>query len=391
MELSKQTNQPRNSKPVDRLEEFCKSNLELWISRYKFLEKVTDKDKREKLQQQLEQAMKDYNYVVVRMSKGKLSNTNEEILKEAGVGRVFGYTKEIENIANKYSYDDLEFFKKFLYYACAKYGSLDNFRKHYVQSLTDNSFSKYDVGDLLDESKKNSDILDKYFITEFDISNPNFQSECPSGYYKLYRKISENQSRVFDREALDNATKGNEHLTDKEKEILSLRFDFENNGAFSLVKIGKKYNLSKSRIDQIESKAIRKVRAFLHIKAKRNNNLVNTWSQYSTLKKDVETALIKKYFEYHDIFSDHEPVELDENAKTALQDIINGKKLPNSDDTLLEKLSTDIEFEATIQNLKDAYTVLDERNKACETLKDEARLLLQEAKAEEEHQAENEK
>lgn len=44
------------------------------------------------------------------------------------------------------------------------------------------------------------------------------------------------------------------------------------------------------------------------------------------VKPDVEKAFIKKYFEYHDIFADAKPVELDETTKTELQSILDDKK-----------------------------------------------------------------
>lgn len=335
------------SSPIDRLENFCKSNPELWIGKYKFLEKIEDVDKREELRQQLEQAIKDYSYVRSRKSRGKLSTEDTERLKEYGVGGVFGYTKEIENIANKYNYGDVEFFKKFLTCACAKYGNLDGFRNYYIESLTDHFSNRYEIGILLKLLKESvrksniSNILDKYFITEFDISNPNFQSECPKGYYRLYREINRNQSIVFDSESLDNAINENKYLTDKEREVLNLRFEFGSNEIFSRKQIGKKYNVSIERIRQIEGKAIRKTRTFLRIRDK-NINPENTYSEYSTLKKHIEIAFIKKYFEYHDIFADSKVVELPENAKTVLKEMIRNKTISNTDNENIETLQLSV-------------------------------------------------
>lgn len=330
-------NQHIASRPIDRLEEFCKSNPELWISKSKFFEDNNESAQRHKLELQLEQAIKDYRYAYSR--KSKLSDEDIERLREAGVGGAFGYTKEIEDIASKYNYEDIEFFKKFLSCACAKYGNLDGFRKHYIQSLTDDISSRYDVGNLLKGNVRNSNmsnILDKYFITEFDISNPNFQSEDSKGYARIYSEISRSQSIVFDKVKIDNAMQ--ENLTDKEREILRLRFGFEDDKVFSLEEAGKRYNVTRTRTMQIERKAIRKVRAFLRIRNKESNP-ENTYSQYSTLKRDVEIAFIKKYFEYHDIFADSETIELDENTKTILKNTISAENLYNSDITGIEKLS----------------------------------------------------
>lgn len=329
-------NQHITSRPIDRLEEFCKSNPELWISKSKFFETNNESAQRDKLEQQLEQAIRDYRYACSR--KSKLSDEDIERLKEAGVGGVFGYTKEIEDIASKYNYEDIEIFKKFLAFACAKYGNLDGFREHYIQSLIGDFSSRYDVGDLLKGKipKNVSEILDKYFISGFDISNPNFQSEDSKRYARLYSEISRNQSIVFDKAKIDNAMQ--ENLTDKEREILRLRFGIESDKVFSLEEAGRRYNVTRTRTMQIERKAIRKVRAFLGIRNKESNP-ENTYSQYFTLKRNVETAFIKKYFEYHDIFADSETIELDENTKTILKSTISAENLYNSDIICIEKLS----------------------------------------------------
>lgn len=163
----------------------------LWISEYDFLNSIENKAERENLESELTQALTDYRYITVRKSRGKLRDEYAERLKEAGVGRVFGYKKEIEDIASRYNYDDIKDFKKFLYCACAEYGSLDNFRKHYTEELCNGGHNKYNVGTVLNRYVKNPDDLDKYFITNFDTSSPNFQNEGNRGYALIWEKVKE--------------------------------------------------------------------------------------------------------------------------------------------------------------------------------------------------------
>ena len=49
-------------------------------------------------------------------------------------------------------------------------------------------------------------------------------------------------------------------LTDRERDILHLRFGFEDGHAYTLEAIGKHYGLTRERIRQIEAKALRKLR-----------------------------------------------------------------------------------------------------------------------------------
>lgn len=176
---------------VDRLKEFCENNPVLWISGCDFLDNIEDKSERKNLEEQLEHALADYSYIANRDSRGKLSDEHVEILREAGVGRKFGYKKEIEDIASRYSYDDTKDFKKFLYCACAEYGSLDNFKQHYIQALISGGDDKYNVGNALNRYVNNVKDLDKYFITNFDISSPNFQSEGNKGYELIWEELKE--------------------------------------------------------------------------------------------------------------------------------------------------------------------------------------------------------
>ena len=127
---------------------------------------------------------------------GTFSKTDDlhehiEILREAGIGRKFGYKKEIEDIASRYSYDDIKDFKKFLYCACAEYGSIDNFRQHYIRELCNGGDNKYSVGNVLNRYVNNIKGLDKYFITNFDISSPNFQNEDNRGYTLIWEELKE--------------------------------------------------------------------------------------------------------------------------------------------------------------------------------------------------------
>lgn len=185
------TSREKISKKVNRLADFCKNNPVLWISGDDFFNSIEDETERKNLEEQLEQALVDYSYIANRDSRGKLSNEHIEILREAGIGRKFGYKKEIEDIASRYSYDDIKDFKKFLYCACAEYGSIDNFRQHYIRELCNGGDNKYSVGNVLNRYVNNIKDLDKYFITNFDISSPNFQNEDNRGYTLIWEELKE--------------------------------------------------------------------------------------------------------------------------------------------------------------------------------------------------------
>lgn len=70
------------------------------------------------------------------------------------------------------------------------------------------------------------------------------------------------------------------------------------------------------------------------------------------MKPDIEKAFIKKYFEYHDVFSDTKSTELDEAAKKELQTILDGKELEIDINEELEEVATQ-----ELKSIKDSAEV----------------------------------
>ena len=59
------------------------------------------------------------------------------------------------------------------------------------------------------------------------------------------------------REELDNALNS---LTEREKQVVRLRFGLEDGRPRTLEEVGKEFNVTRERIRQIEAKALRKLR-----------------------------------------------------------------------------------------------------------------------------------
>ena len=51
-----------------------------------------------------------------------------------------------------------------------------------------------------------------------------------------------------------------ESLTDRERQVVKLRFGLEDGRARTIEEVGKEFNVTRERISQIEAKALRKLR-----------------------------------------------------------------------------------------------------------------------------------
>ena len=87
------------------------------------------------------------------------------------------------------------------------------------------------------------------------------RGEVEIGYRDLYRLDTQHDPVLaIESDQLKNSIEGMlNHLTSKEREIIKLRFGLEGE-IVTLAQIGKRFDLSGSRINEIEKRALRKIR-----------------------------------------------------------------------------------------------------------------------------------
>ena len=92
---------------------------------------------------------------------------------------------------------------------------------------------------------------------KFDASNPKMEGRdrlvCSKGHAgpAIYSVLAE--FGYFPKEVLET-------LTEREQKVLRLRFGLDDGEAKTLEEVGKKFNVTRERIRQIEAKALRKLR-----------------------------------------------------------------------------------------------------------------------------------
>ena len=181
-----------------------------------------------------------YAYLRSIKRQGILTHEQEESCKEGGIGGVFGYSTEVENLAKKYGISE-----KDMYRLLAEFGTLDNFYEIYsAGKLNNNSFRE---------------LAKKIIRNVVDIDNdPN------SGYNDLYSEIisidSEDAGVYF--YSSENLKKTIEaELTEKQKEVIRRRYGLTEEKADDEEKIykniGKKMGLSSQSAEREWASALR--------------------------------------------------------------------------------------------------------------------------------------
>ena len=182
-----------------------------------------------------------YEYVRARKSQGKLSEEQFEACKEGNIGGILGYSTKVEELAKKYNIPE-----KDMDHILGKYSSIEKFYEQYkngaIKDFDDIDFANLMFKKVIDIDGKNNPYLEKKFAELF---GPTFNS---NGI----------QINFYSSEGLKKAITT---LTPREQEIIERRFDLnEGGGPRDLESIGEDFSTNRTRIYNIEQRAVRKLR-----------------------------------------------------------------------------------------------------------------------------------
>lgn len=251
--------------------------------------------------EELDEVISDYEYVVDRKSRGKLSPEYEARLKEVCTGTVFGYSSIVETTSEKTGID-IQMLDKIV----VEFGNLDNFREYYIEFLINNRIS--------DESKagKFIDIYEKLaencqIINVFDVSKPSLVG-TPTMSYLIYLLTGDYaRGKIVDREDIDKALNS---LKLKESYVL---FELANGkGKVSLETLAKRMNVTREMVRRHRNSGIYKMNS---------SSLRNLWIKY--IDNDKRAQFIRKFFETRDIFMPKEVEIMSQNDREELLGILN--------------------------------------------------------------------
>ena len=309
---------------ISRIVTFCTMHPYIWRARSEIIvdidleQTIPDKDERNRIAKDLEQAQKDMQYVSRRFKMEKLSEKQMQALRDAGVI----YEKdEADELAEQYSYalknenpklteadirTKTNRFRSTLRIKLAQFNGLDNYRQAFIDALA--------TGD----NEKIFQVLMGDSVKIFDLSQNDLIAK--HGYTKLLHAIGivhmrEDQSFVTDSQfIMDSSLKyahGESSNKERTQSIIIKRYGLDNNGEQTSESVAEKLGISKTRVKQIEDKTISKMR----------RGKSKLYMEASLLKGEAREEFIRKYFEHHDIFTFSDSNGLTEDVKADLRRI----------------------------------------------------------------------
>lgn len=308
------------TKKIDRLIDFVQNNSELWQCTYcksidtainESFGKNLDANKRKELIDLLKTLNKDYEYIMVRKSKGKLSEKNIERLREAGVGRVFGNSNKQQEMIEEYGIEN-KVFKNIT----KRYGSLERFYMTYIESLMKGNNEKTIDKNLLGKNK---------LIRYFDLNAPDFIYRDNEGYLKFLENllgkkiiIIENKNVIF--ECVDEII---ESLKEENVEIMKRSYGLDGFKKVSYQKIGELNGITREGVRQRIERSIKAIEPL-------NVNVLMIQKyilNYGVNEEEVQKFL-NVYFKKYSAFYTEQVRPIDKGVKEELTALLS-KKMKN--------------------------------------------------------------
>ena len=273
-----------------------------------------------KLIEEYEKILKYYGYVRTRKSKGKLNKEQIEKCREGNVGGAFGKsskeTKVIEDENNvlmeKYGLDE-----ETINSIRIQYGSIDEFRKIYVEAIINQNVNEVINKKLLE----NVDL-----ISGFDLSSPDWIQRNTGLAELIYDTLGRERpyadykwNAFINYEGLEEKVieliRG-DYFTKQEEQVLCMLYGLDGEKKVNQTQIAKNIGKSKGRVMQIVARAQRKMMQTECIKQ------LDLKNRIYDIDYDLQKKIIEEYLKNFDIFVPKEPTSMDEEVKNKLNNML---------------------------------------------------------------------
>lgn len=270
-------------------------------------------EERKQLFKEYDKMLKYYAYIRTRRIAGKLTEEQIKRCQEGNIGGVF--EKEIkanqaidenEKLMKKYDLneEDINLIRK-------RYGSISEFRDIYIDAVINQSIDQ-DIDKKILENVK--------LIKGFDISSRDWVLRN-DGFTDLIYDISyENRKPIFIRcKGLEEKMLeiiNNSDFSEQERQVLCMRYGINGEKKMHRGQIAQNIGKSVERVRQITGKAVRKI---MYPTRSKKLDIEN---RIAVIDYDIQTKIIKEYFNNFDVFVSKEPTNMDKDVKMRLTNML---------------------------------------------------------------------
>ena len=217
------------------------------INRFYFQSHIDSLDDLDKEYERYEKIISYYVYLRARYTQGKLKENEIKKIKEANIGGIFGYSKEVEKLVKMYGINAYN-----AIYIVEKYGTIEKFysdiktKKDNYENYLDNDTnilgqivkSTYDI-DLSDNSDNYNTLIEKKFCFNKGI---NYNLD-------LFIYSSKNIDKYME-----------DSMSEYQRKIIRLKYGLDDGIPKTIDEIASILNVTSTRVKQIEERAIRSLR-----------------------------------------------------------------------------------------------------------------------------------
>ncbi len=253
-----------------------------------------------------------YEYVRIRKSKGKLNEEQIEKCKEGNVNGVFGDNTEIANaienetntLIEKYGLNEktIDFIRK-------HYGSIDGFRKIYIEALINHNVNQVISKNLLESVN---------LIRGFDFNSCDWIARN-NGLVDFINDVSDKGNVFIKYDGLEEEIIkliNGDKFTEQQKQVLFMLYGINGEKKVNQAQISKNIDKSPNRIHQIVVKSMKK------IKSRHTIEQLDLENRMFDIDYDLQKEIIEEYFKNFDIFVPKEQTSMDENVENKLTNML---------------------------------------------------------------------
>ncbi len=297
---------------IEWIKKYPKATITPIISKDVLREYAKNEENIRELEKEYEKNRKYYDYIRGRKCKGALTEEQIEKCKEGNVGGVFENSTKFEietnELIKKYGLDE-----QIIKSIRRKFGSIDEFRKIYINALINGTVDK----DITKEILNNVNL-----VSGIDFNSPDLVIRKKGSVKLLCDLFSNAEYSLINSEGFEENVIGlikNWNCNERDKKILFMSYGINNETLLNSSDIANECHITETRVKQIIEKCLRGMRYPAYL---RYLDIHNVIFDYDDMDYDLKKEFFEEYFKNFDIFVSKEPTSIEEDIKIKFKNMV---------------------------------------------------------------------